>query len=876
MNLLRTLSLLTLLSLPTLTLADPPKTRDAFDPATGRNLLNFPPHRWADIRHTRLILRIPSMNDRTILASATHTIAPISGDLSSFTLHSALLQINSVTAPGRTCTFTRDEAEETLTITLDPPLTKSQTTDITINYRIVDPPEGLTWTPESPAHPGRAAQIHSQGQSESNRYWFPCHDFPNARATTEIIATVPRGYQVLSNGRLASSGPERLEPFDTFHWVQDKSHPAYLVTLVVGKFDIVDVGAGGSKLPMPVYVPPGQGVNVRRTFGRTPKMVDLLARLSGEPYPWAKYAQVCVHNFAWGGMENTSATTLYDTVVLDKTALLDGDQDDLIVHELGHQWYGDLLTCKSWEHLWLNEGFATYCEALWEQYKGSSIPSAALGGRGTEGLRPNDAAYDAVIYKWIHDVASNDTGEAPYQPAMASKEYFFPDDAFDRAANPYPKGALVLHMLRARLGDDVFFRGLSDYTRAHKFQSVETFQFRQALEKAGGVSLQRFFDQWVFRPGVPKIKVTPSWDDTARTLTVNFEQTQIIDGYNPAFDLAIPLWLKSPGDTSWRKQVARFDERKGAIVLPLASKPDTILIDPDLTVLAKFDIALSESEWIAQAKSAPPPPSHPATGARFRAIEALGKSGGTESAAAALAAILRDESALRDLRIASAKSLESLGAPGTPLLTRALNDARIADARVRAALIEHAAAAAKADPAPITARLTALFKSDPSYAVRAAAIKALGTLKSDSAPLVIADALNTNSQHDQIRKAAIAALKSLDTPDALRLVLARTAPDNSSSLRAAATESLGHLAHHDPDRTFTALAALLNDREPRTVQAASKALTTIGGPRVRTLLENRIESVLGRSAKASSRKWLRELPADKPPQPADSAQAVTP
>src|SRR5690606_3349939 len=116
---------------------------------------------------------------------------------------------------------------------------------------------------------GRPAQLHTQGQPESNRYWFPCHDFPNERLSTEIIATVPAGYTVISNGKLvgkSSSGGQ-----ETFHWLQSKEHVNYLVTLVVGKFDVVDVG--NSKLPMPVYVPPGQGRNVEQTYGRTLTMV---------------------------------------------------------------------------------------------------------------------------------------------------------------------------------------------------------------------------------------------------------------------------------------------------------------------------------------------------------------------------------------------------------------------------------------------------------------------------------------------------------------------------------------------------------------------------------------------------------------------------
>jgi aminopeptidase N len=848
-------SLCSAIAMPTRADEPEPRERRAFDPTTGRNLLNFPPHRSADIRHMRLQLRIPNMNERSMLATETITVAPISLDLSTLTLHAAQLQVASVTCPNRTCTFARNDEDETLTVGLTPPLAKGEVAEITINYRISDPPEGLMWTVESPAFPGRAAQISSQGESESNRYWFAGHDFPNARATSELIVTVPRGFQVVSNGRLESVTREKLEPFDTFHWVQDKPISSYLVDLVVGKWDVVDVGT--SKLPMPVYVAPGQGDRVRPVFGRTPKMVELLARLSGEPYPWSKYAQVSVNNFAWGGMENGSATTLYETVALNKTALLDGDQDELLVHELAHQWFGDLVTCNSWEHIWLNEGFATYCEALWQQYKDSSVPSS---GHGSEGLRANNDAYQAAIWAWQQDVIKDDTGAAPYQPAMASKEYDSPDDVFDRAANPYPKGAMILHMLRERMGDEVFFRGLAEYVKKYKFKQVETFQFRECMERASGLSLQRFFDQWAFRPLTPNVRVTPAWDAVAGTLNVAFDQLQTIDGYNPAFDLAIPVWIRSKGQSNWTKLEARFDVRQYTLSNKLAAEPDMIVVDPELTMLADIDVAATPSEWARQLASGP------TMGARLRAAKALGRPGATEQDAAALAAVVRDDRTLRNLRLAAAKSLGNVGTNASASL-RAFLGSSLADAPVRSAIIEQAArVAASGDAASktdVAAQLVHAFNSDPSYGVRAAAVRGLGTLKAESGWPTILAALDVDSQHDQIRKAAVAALADMDRADGLPLVLRRVAYGNSSDLRPEAATALARLAHHDPDRVFNVLAALLEDREPKTVQSAGKALADIGGSRVRSLFQQRLSALTSQYLKGRTRAWLRDMKDDK-------------
>jgi aminopeptidase N len=839
------------------------------------------------------------MNDRTMLASETLTVAPISAtrDLTDIRLDAALIQISSISSPTRTCTFTKDPGGQSITIHLDPAVAFNQTADITINYRISDPPEGIIWTTESPDHPGRAAQLYSQGESDSNHYWFACHDAPNERATSELIVTVPRGFQAVSNGRLESMKPEALEPFDTFHWIQDRPHAAYLVSLVVGKFDVVDVGS--TKLPMPVYVPPGQGENAKFTFTRTPKMVSLLERLTDQPYPWAKYAQVCVYNFGWGGMENTSATTLYESAAQDKISRLDGDEDDLIVHELAHQWFGDLLTSKSWEHIWLNEGFATYAEALWAQYKNSSsipgLSSKPLTTLPTIGLSADQAAYEAQIWQWMTGVIKEDQVAAPYQPAMVSKEYDTPDEVFNRKSNPYPKGALVLHMLRARLGDDVFFRGLADYTQKHKFTAVETFQFRQAMERASGQSLQRFFDQWCYRPGVPKLSVSPSYSNG--TLTVSFEQLQRIDGYNPAFELRVPIWAKLDNKSEWTKLEARFDTKKHEFTAPLPAAPTMVLIDPELTTLTAIELRGPDNSLVAQLRSAP------TLGARLGAARALATSDDDESvsqsaAIDALAAVLRDESADRDLRAECARSLATRANPGwidpkdrkkskpattavetNSLAAKALRSAlefkSIADAQVRAAIVEQTARGAERDEpaaqAALAKRMVRIFNTDPSYAVRAAAIRALGTLSALAEKPTILKALETDSRQDQIRQAAVQALADLDTPEALPLVVRRTAPDNSSVLRGTATAALSDLAHHDPDKVFSLLASLLDDREPRTAQAAGTALSEIGGLKARALFQQRLEASPSNSIRGQTKLWLRDLPAAPVQNPGGSA-----
>lgn len=307
---------------------DPRCCRHRFDQASGRDLRNYPPHRVVDILHQRIEVVIPDMNAPRMNCSTLIRFRPIAGDVEVLPLHGAELNLRRAASDGRGAEIIATPGVDEFEVRLDPPVRLGEIAEVRIDYEVIDPPEGVVWTPESPHWPGRAASMHTQGEPESNRYWFPTHDFPNERFTSEVVVTIPSTYTACSNGRLisesSSTNPETGTPARTLHFFQSREHAPYLVNLAVGQWDIADVSSD-RRLPMPVYVPPGQGDRIPAVFGRTPKMLALCERLFDEPYPWEKYAQVVVTNFAWGGMENTSATTLYDTIALDATALLDGD-----------------------------------------------------------------------------------------------------------------------------------------------------------------------------------------------------------------------------------------------------------------------------------------------------------------------------------------------------------------------------------------------------------------------------------------------------------------------------------------------------------------------------------------------------------------------
>lgn len=863
----------------------PHPVRHDFDSSTGRDLRHYPPHRTADLLHERIELVIPDMNTPRATGVATIRFKAFMGEkasVSTLDLHAADLNIRAVSCDGHSARFSSNPGDDDLSITFDPPVAHDQTAEVRIEYEILDPPDGLTWTPESPLWPGRPASLHSQGEPESNRYWFPTHDFPNERLTSEVIVTVPDGYAAVSNGRLVSREQTTM-PADPshaavrFHFAQEQEHAPYLVSLAVGKWDVTDVSTFGKRLPMPVYAPLGQGRRAAAVFRRTPAMISLYERLFSQPYPWSKYAQVVVTNFAWGGMENTSATTLYDTVVSDKVAELDGDQDDLICHELAHQWFGDLLTCRSWEHIWLNEGWATYAEALWAQYRQSDLPSsrAEQTDSPTIGLRADNDAYQYKVWSNFRDTIENDRGIAPFEPAMASKEYAFPDQVFDRDANPYSKGAAVLHMLRQKLTDNTFWRGVALYTSRHRDTAVETFDFRTSLEEVSGLSLQRFFDQWCFRPGVPRLRVTPTWNSEHRTLTLTVEQTQPIDGPNPAFAFDLPVWIDDGG----RPVVATVhsETRTATLDIPLSSEPRRFVVDPDLQVLAEVQLRQPAPAFVETLRSGP------TLAAKLRAATRLAVEPG-DRGIEALADTARDARAYYGLRIEAAKALGRLANPSAaqdedadrpppadaaaqahPEALAALvklSQGDTEDARVRREIAaqlgiggEHAS---RPEQEPAVRWLLSRWKDDESYAVRAECLRSLGRLKALDAMPILPQGLQTPSQDDAIRVGAIDGLRYSGFPDALDHILAMTAPDRSPPVRQAAIRAAGKLAPESPDRVFNLLSALIHDPELRTRQAAVETLLDLDDPRARPTIEQWTAGARSRSEREWGRYLLRK------------------
>jgi len=679
------------------------------------------------------------------------------------------------------------------------------------------PRRGLYFIEPDEHHPAKPRQVWSQCQEEDARHFVPCHDKPHQKMTTELSVVVPAGWYALSNGRLASRAPAG-EGRERFHWTMEEPHASYLLTLVAGELaEITDEVDG---IPLQYLFPPGREVDARRTFERTPEMIRVLGRLFGVKYPWNKYAQVVVSDFIFGGMENTTATTLYEHVLLDERAAIDVTSDDLVVHELAHQWFGDYVTCRDWSEGWLNEGFATYLEHAWREHR----------------LGRDEYDYGLAVDR--HAYLAEAGGR--YRRPIVCQDYDAPLDLFDR--HLYEKGSLVLHALRCELGADVFWRGVNVYLTRHARGVVETRDLCRALEEVSGRSLGRFFDLLVMRPGHVEASVDVGWD--AGVLSVGVKQTQsATDGVPSVFEL--PLWIAVWTGGVERRERLDLRSRTDAFVLPCAERPDYVVIDPDGALLG--DVSVKAPLDMLRAQLAAPGLAR----ARWLAARALSKTDDPPS----IDALVERLADPREAWMVRAEAAEALGHVRAPECQAALL-AHVEDAhpKVRRAVV--AALGSFRVPA-VVAPLSKAVLGDPSYLVVADAARALGRTRQTAAMDALLDVVDRPSWADVVSAGALDGLAELRDDRAAPHVAVRTRYGHPTRARRAAIVALARLSPEKKTREL--LEDLLDDADPYLRIDVVRALVEIGDGRSRGALRDRLERDLDPRVRRRIREALRDL-----------------
>jgi aminopeptidase N len=770
----------------------------------------YGPDKVVDVLHIDLRLR-PDLDTKTLDAVCTTTVRAIEDGVGRLELNAVDLEVASVVRTDDRRALAHRSTSETLEITVEPPLRAGDELQFAVEYAVRNPRRGMYFIEHEPKH------VWTQCQDSDARYWFPCLDYPAEKQTTSATVIVPKGHFALANGALVERTEGQAET--VFRYEQHIPHPTYLVTMVAGPFS--EIAQPHDRVPLWYYTLPGREEDGERAFGNTPRMIDVFERTIGVPYPYERYSQIAVADFTFGGMENTSATTQTDRVLHDERAHVDYSADYLASHELAHQWFGDLVTCRDWAHAWLNEGFATYFEAVWlEADKGW-----------------DEYLYD--VYGTVQRYLEEDAER--YRRPIVCNLFRDPIELFDR--HLYEKGGAVLHMLRGHLGWERVKRSFKRYVRSNAERNVETIDLIRAIEAETGRNTRRFFAQWVERGGHPQLDVSYRWDGERSTALITVTQKQLIDDDNPAyvFDLDVGFVLDVPdairadfgegplpGETRVRFNV---DGESRTFSATLEREPALVRVDPAAWVLSSWTSSLGTDVHAAILRGEPSPI------ARIRAAKALAKDG-TRVAREALAhALAHDPFWGVGVEVASA-----LGGSRAPSARDTLlANAGHAHPKVRRAIAE---ALGNWRDETVAAALLAL-RDDRSYFVVAAALQALGKTRDPRAFDALVAGTATRSWNETIAAGAVRGLGALADARALAVLRDALVPGMHEALRRAAIGAiaqLGTLVESVRTEVVDAIEHALRDSGYLVRVAAFAAAERLADPRLLPTLDRLIET----------------------------------
>jgi len=788
----------------------------------------YAPDRAVDIQHFELDVT-PDFKNKRVSGKATFTFQPIIKPLLELRLDAHDLEIKTVNSTYDIAAW--QNTDRALIVTFNKPIDPKTKAKLTVIYE-AEPKKGLYFrTPEMGYDPGDT-HIWTQGESIEARHWFPCFDAPNEFFTSTMTCRVPSEMTVLSNGRKVSDKINEKTKLRVVKWSQEKPHVNYLITLVAGYFKRLEEKHGD--LSMSFWTAPSDFANAANSFRYTKECMEYFEKEIGVAYPWAKYDQVTVQDFHWGGMENTSISTLNASTLFSIESENIRSSQGLMAHELAHQWFGDLVTCKDWSQLWLNEGFATYYTHLFAGHK--------------DGI-------DEFRYGLYRDLKrlENHGGDTT---AMVNRNYKIPQEMFRKYGFlSYTKGSWILHMLRSQLGPDLFRKCVKTYLNRHQHGNVVTEDLRSIIEEYSGRSFDRFFDQYVFHAHHPELKISYAWDEKAKLAKLSVQQTQKIDNNVLLFHVTLPVRFKIDGESF--NQVLPITELSEDFYLPLPKVPKIIRIDPDLTLLAKINFAPPTAQIHAQLAD-----DTDALG-RQKAVELLAKRK-DKTTIEKLKQVLQNDS-FYGVRIAASKALRSIA---TDAAYATLSEStEQPNAKVRSQVVSDIAS----QPKPNALNdLKRILSSEKNPVIRARAISGLAGHDDKQGNKMIHQALGQTSFRNQITDAAIAALRKQDKPAniaKIRNLLEKEGNKFTTNGYANAIRAIGFLGRNQKNKTSLSefLTHHIHNPKRRVALAAIESLGQLGDPRVIATLEKFTNNAEGDPSRKAAEQAIEKIRASRKP-----------
>ncbi|KAI8375207.1 peptidase family M1-domain-containing protein [Blakeslea trispora] len=615
---------------------------------------------------------------------------------------------------------------------------------VTVEYTIDHPVAGLYFNKGDENKDGSQIWAITDHETEKARYWLPTVDFPTVRTTLTWAITAPKQYTSLANGTLL--GSESSDKFTTTKWELDHPCPSYLICFAVGDFIEVDDGEVDGK-PIKYYTAKGyEKEDLKRSFDQTPKMIRWLQNKLGVSFPWTKYYQIVLPAIR-GAMENISLVTWIETLLLDETLALERKQlvDCVNIHEMAHTYFGDLLVIRHFEHAWLKESWANYIESCWLQ---------------------DNVSEDEFRFEMLENSTSYIEECGSYMRPIVTRKYDASWDMFDM--HTYPGGAWRIHMLRKRLGEEVFWHAVQNYIERFYNKTVQTSDFQNALEEASGLNLTRFFDEWIHSKGYPKLSGKYDYEADKSRVKISMTQTQVdVVEQIPlfAFDLDVVITTDKDEQVSTTLTFDREDSVTGFIQLPEGQKPSQISIDPEGKVLFVIEMpSIDRDVLIGTAKNSKNLID------RIMAYSELVSSGSRPALKAVHEAILKEP--YYGVRVKCAKQLAKQNSVySLQILSELLDNEKNPMA------LEHIAAVAKAVDDRIRASLLRLLKRENlPYRAHANALISLGSQRNQEDLEYLLQVAKDDSklgQHGTIRAGALKALGQHRSEEAFKYLLSR-------------------------------------------------------------------------------------------------------
>lgn len=757
----------------------------------------YAPDRRVDILHVAIDVT-PNFEERMIQSKIVIRFAPIAEPLDEFQLDAIDLDIASVE-----CTAEIEAYQNTgrkLILTFKKPIAPGTETTATIRYS-AEPQRGLYFRTAETGYPAGDTHIWTQGESHEAPHWFPNYDYPNEKFTSEVTARVPKDMVVISNGKRMSETIDPDTGLKAVRWFQDKPHVNYLIALAAGHFKKIEDKY--RDIPLTFYTPASLIDLAPNSFRDTKDAMGFFEKEIGVPYPWNKYAQVVVYDPHFGGMENTNTTILTDRTLFTSATENVRSSQGLVAHELVHMWFGDLVTCKDWSHLWLNEGFATYYANLYDGH---------ANGR------------DSMLYRLYRD-RKRVIGQKDEPTPIVFRNYERASEQFGYRA--YTKGGWVLHMLRMQLGEELYRECIKTYVERHAYGVAVTEDLNRVIEEVSGRSFDPFFDQWVYHAHHPELEVSYTWSEKEKTAKIGVKQTQKVTDKVLLFKFPAKVRFVVDGENVDQE----FEVTKAAedFSFTLSKAPKIVRFDPDLALLA--DIKFNKPTAMLYAQLA----NKDDVVGRLLAIDALESKKDGKTLEVLKKALSSDS--FYGVRIAASQALREIH---TEEAFEALLDCtKQDDARVRQRVASDVAGFYREESLE---RVKQLLGKEKNPDVLAPLIRALGRYADEDSNDLIRGYLRSDSYRNTLADAAIGAIRSRNDPSFTKDLMNTLRERESAFTPGGFGRGLNALAYinrteDEKSEVREFIAAYVNSPKTRVQTAAIDALGELRDPRAIPIVE---------------------------------------